>query len=374
VADNDWDEVAGECPAYLHAWQRCAERHLIGYKPRYVLVQEGERLVAIGYRHSISAGAMGLLPPQLPPSLQRVTTGLLSKAAILCNPPLAASIPGIAVHEDCRQPQAVVSRVLDGLTQTPRAFVQLMSGPAGVESLLGRALRSRGYLELPGAASALLSVEWASFDEYLGSMSSKWRRTIRWTCQDARRRGLEIRALRSAESGRYEQDFERLFRSTCLAHGSRYPFTPGVFATLRHELGDRAAFIVALHAGVPVGFVFGVEHRGTLGFPLGGFDYSVSKQLHTVVMLYYAIARHGIESGQRRVLMGLSNLDMKRRLGCQIREQAWFIRTPWRTLDRALHPALRFGHARMLHKQRERRAGGHNRWGTESAPSAFVAR
>jgi hypothetical protein len=377
VRPESWDAIDEGCAGYLHAWQRCLERHLIGYRPEYILAERGPTLVGFGFRHTVPtglttlgwSGANGAAAGRHLDRLRAGGAAQVCRAIRLGNAPLASSLPGVVVRLDDLAPDEVRGRILDELDR-PWALARVVTGSADPCDPVGALLRARGYAVVPSAGWANLDIEWSTFEDYLDAQPSKWRRQIRWTIRDAERRGLEVRELDRRQVGVYEERLEALFTRTCRAHGADSPFTPGILSTFADELGPSAAFLVAFARGEPVGFVFGASTPRVLGFALAGFDYTCAKELKAVSSLYYAIVRAAIDRRKSRAMLGLSNLDMKRRIGCRIEAGASFVRTPSRLATRALCHAIDL-HDRLWSSTRcSPTQGSPTPWSSTQSPSA----
>ena len=114
---------------------------------------------------------------------------------------------------------------------------------------LGRA----GWLQRLGQQYHWENAGYGSFDDFLGALSSRKRKTLRRERRDANDAGLVFRTLRGSQIGRREWDaFYRFYQSTVdRKWGSAY-LTKGFFTLLGDRLGDRVVLMLAEHGGEPV--------------------------------------------------------------------------------------------------------------------------
>jgi predicted N-acyltransferase len=111
---------------------------------------------------------------------------------------------------------------------------------------------TRGWLMRHGVQYHWFNRGYASFDDFLGALSSRKRKTIRKE-RTAARQGLEFRALRGCEIGEHEWDaFWAFYQDT----GSRkwgHPYlTRSAFDLLGERMGDQIVLFLACRDGVPI--------------------------------------------------------------------------------------------------------------------------
>ncbi len=115
------------------------------------------------------------------------------------------------------------------------------------------ALGEAGWLQRIGMQFHWSNNGYATFDDFLGALSSRKRKSIRRERRDANSCGLEFLALRGPEIGRREwRAFHDFYTSTVdRKWGSAY-LTEKFFPLLGERLGDRVVLMLARKDGVPV--------------------------------------------------------------------------------------------------------------------------
>lgn len=115
------------------------------------------------------------------------------------------------------------------------------------------ALGEAGWLRRLGMQFHWENAGYASFDDFLGALSSRKRKVLRRERRDANAAGLTFRALSGADiTERHWDAFYRFYRSTVdRKWGSAY-LTRRFFSLLSERLGDRVVLMVAENKGVPV--------------------------------------------------------------------------------------------------------------------------
>ena len=127
------------------------------------------------------------------------------------------------------------------------------------------ALAEAGWLQRLGTQFHWENAGFATFDDFLGAMSSRKRKTIRRERRDANAVGLEFKALRGSEITRAEWDaFYAFYMSTSdRKWGSAY-LTRKFFTLLSQRLGDAVVLMMAFHAGKPVAGALNLLGRDAL--------------------------------------------------------------------------------------------------------------
>ncbi|HEY5300482.1 MAG TPA: GNAT family N-acetyltransferase [Acetobacteraceae bacterium] len=115
------------------------------------------------------------------------------------------------------------------------------------------ALGEAGWLRRIGMQFHWENAGYASFDDFLGTLSSRKRKVLKRERRDAQAAGLTFRALSGeAITERHWDAFYRFYRGTVdRKWGSAY-LTRRFFSLLSERLGDRVVLMMAENKGVPV--------------------------------------------------------------------------------------------------------------------------
>jgi predicted N-acyltransferase len=115
------------------------------------------------------------------------------------------------------------------------------------------ALAAEGWLQRLGMQFHWENAGYATFDDFLGALSSRKRKVLRRERRDANAAGLDFLALRGPEiTARHWDAFYRFYRSTVdRKWGSAY-LSRKFFTLLSERLGDRVVLMMAEHQGTPV--------------------------------------------------------------------------------------------------------------------------
>ena len=127
------------------------------------------------------------------------------------------------------------------------------------------ALGAAGWLQRLGAQFHWTNEGYGSFEDFLGALASRKRKTIRRERRDANGCGLEFVALRGAEITRRHWDaFYGFYTATVdRKWGSAY-LTRRFFHLLSERLGDAVVLMMAMHRGEPVAGALNLAGTDTL--------------------------------------------------------------------------------------------------------------
>jgi predicted N-acyltransferase len=165
------------------------------------------------------------------------------------------------------------------------------------------ALGAAGWLQRLGTQYHWSNNGYASFDDFLGALSSRKRKSLRRERRDANDCGLDFVTLRGTEITPAQwAAFYRFYRSTVdRKWGSAY-LTKTFFPLLSEKLGDRVVLMLAYKDGKPVAGALNLAGRDALyGRNWGCIgDYPF---LH-FELCYYRAIDYAIEHGLKRVEAG----------------------------------------------------------------------
>jgi predicted N-acyltransferase len=165
------------------------------------------------------------------------------------------------------------------------------------------ALGAAGWLQRIGVQYHWNNNGYGSFDDFLGAMSSRKRKTLKRERRDANAAGLEFVALRGPEITRaHWRAFHRFYASTVdRKWGSAY-LTPEFFPLLGERLGDKVVLMLALDGGEPMAGALNLMGADTLYGRNWGCD-RATPFLH-FELCYYRAIDFAIEQKLARVEAG----------------------------------------------------------------------
>jgi predicted N-acyltransferase len=307
IGQAEWDHCAGDAnPFVSHAFLACVEDSgsagpRTGWLPRHAALRdEAGTLVSAApmYAKSHSYGeyvfdhgwahAMEQAGGQYYPKLQ---------VAVPFSP-----VPGprLLIHPQAGLPDCVMA---DALAQACREMKLSSVHVTFCEEAEYAALGEAGWLQRLGVQYHWQNEAYGSFDDFLGALTARKRKSIKRERRDAQNAGLDFVTLRGAEiTAAHWSAFYRFYESTVdRKWGSAY-LTQDFFAMLGDRLGDRVVLMLALQDGTPVAGALNLMGRdalygrnwGCLGdWPFLHFE-----------LCYYRAIDFAIAHGLRRVEAG----------------------------------------------------------------------
>jgi predicted N-acyltransferase len=269
VAAADWDACAGaDNPFVSHAFLSAVEdsgsaNARTGWLPQHaVLTDEQGRVVAAApmYAKSHSYGEY-VFDHGWANALERAGGDYYPKLQVAV-PFSPVPGPRLLVRPGSGLPQAALAGALvQACQQLGTSSVHATFCTEAEWQTLGKA----GWLQRIGVQFHWHNRGYASFDDFLGALSSRKRKVLRRERRDANACGLEFVALRGPEIGRAQWDaFYDFYQSTVdRKWGSAY-LTREFFTLLGQRLGERVVLMLALRGGEPVAGALNLAGADTL--------------------------------------------------------------------------------------------------------------
>ena len=237
--------------------------------------------------------------------------------------------------------QAMANALSQACTELQLSSVHVTFCRAEEYERLGEA----GWLQRLGTQFHWENAGYASFDDFLASLSSRKRKVVRRERRDANDCGLEYRTLRGAEITRaHWKAFYKFYTSTVdRKWGSAY-LSDRFFPLLSERLGDRVVLMLAEHEGRPVAGALNLLGRDTLY----GRNWGCVGEwpfLHFELCYYRAIA-FAIENGLARVEAGAQG---------EHKIQRGYLPQPTYSAHWIAHPGLRGAVAAFVAEERAAR-------------------
>ncbi|HWS53151.1 MAG TPA: GNAT family N-acetyltransferase [Pyrinomonadaceae bacterium] len=181
---------------------------------------------------------------------------------------------------------------------------------------------------------------WRNYDDYLASLTSRYRKVARQIEKDVAAAGCVVEELRDVESRAAE--LHGLYMQTHLGARLRLvTLRPEFIPTLAARLGDALRCAVVRRDDQLLGFVTTVrDGEQAVGYYIG-FDRAANAEFPVYFRLLQAVVADAIRLGCRRLSLGRTALEPKARLGARP--------APMRVLIRHRIPALNVLVRGLLH-------------------------
>jgi hypothetical protein len=170
-----------------------------------------------------------------------------------------------------------------------------------------------------------LSPKWRTYDDYLASLTSKYRKTAKNIDKEALEAGCQVEELHDVAG--HAETLHGLYMQTHINACFR-PVTlrPEFLPTLAERLGDDMRTTILKREGQMLGFVTTVRDGDTaVGYYIG-FDRKASAEVPIYLRLLQAVIEDAIKLGCGKLSLGRTALEPKARLGARPQPMRVWIR------------------------------------------------
>jgi len=182
------------------------------------------------------------------------------------------------------------------------------------------ALSRFSYRELETEPNMVLEIspKWKSYDDYLASLTSKYRKQSKQIEKEVEAEGCTVTDFKSDEIARQAEQLHALYLQTHKNARLRLVTLPVAFLPrLAQELGDDMRLTVLKRGETLLGFVTTVKDGETaVGYYIG-FDRAANADIPIYFRLLQAVIGHAISLGCTRLSLGRTALEPKARLGAR---------------------------------------------------------
>ena len=345
-----WDLCAGDDnPFVSHAFLSAVEDSgsagpRTGWMPRHATLNEGGRMLAAApmYAKSHSYGEY-VFDHGWAAAFERAGGRYYPKLQV-ASPFSPVSGPRLLLRADLpaeRRP-AIRRAMAAGLSQSCSELRLSSVHVTFCEAEEYEELGAAGWLQRLGTQFHWENAGYGCFEDFLGSLSSRKRKSVRRERRDANACGLTYRTLRGGEiTAAHWKAFHRFYLATVdRKWGSAY-LSDRFFPLLSQRLGDRVVLMLAEHDGRPVAGALNLLGADTLygrnwgcvgDWPFLHFE-----------LCYYRAIEFAIEHGLRRVEAGAQG---------EHKIQRGYLPRPTYSAHWIAHPGLRGAVAEFLEEER----------------------
>jgi predicted N-acyltransferase len=163
-----------------------------------------------------------------------------------------------------------------------------------------------------------IPAKWKSYDDYLASLTSKYRKQAKQIEKEVTAAGCSVEEIKSDAVARSASQLHELYLQTHHNARLRLVTLPIAFLpALAESLGDDMRFTVLKQGEALLGFVTTVKDGETaVGYYIG-FDRKANAEIPIYFRLLQTVVGHAIALGCRRLSLGRTALEPKARLGAR---------------------------------------------------------
>jgi hypothetical protein len=329
----EWDAfVPADRPHLRSGFLAAAVDGAVVAEPLYLMVYNGDRLMAVAFAYTLEPDLLGVVPVWLRKLLRffipAVRRGWRPSLRV-CGPPLWNGASGICLAPDleAHERRAVVREIEGRVATSARddqvVFVREFNDDE-VKNYAGE-LEALGYFAAELLPGMQLPIEWASQDEYLATLRSSYRRHFR-------------RDLRAGDALQWElrETFDdlaavaaELFDNVHLRAEFRFErLTPEFFQAVSGFGPSRLLVAREPVSGKVVGVNLLLFAEGYVQFTYIGMNYDYIDPYRLYFNLFERSLIEAIRHGATRCTLGADSYSFKTRLGAQPYRLTGYLRHP----------------------------------------------
>jgi len=179
-------------------------------------------------------------------------------------------------------------------------------------------LKERGYMKIHNLPNAEIKVRWKSFDEYLNSMRSNYRRKIIKRMDKCAKANISIRVVKNFST--HTPELKRLYDNVYdqAKEIKRERLAESFFQNINKYLGEKTVMLSAVKDDRLIGYMLLLFSGKTLITKFPGLNYDYNKEYCVYFNLFYKTIELAIETGMDNIDMGITTLDPKKDMGSDI--------------------------------------------------------
>jgi predicted N-acyltransferase len=168
-----------------------------------------------------------------------------------------------------------------------------------------------------------IDLDFETFEDYLQSLSSRTRRSIRNTLNKADK--WDIRTVFTNEFSTWKDVTCRLQKYVCEKHDNFRSYLTGKFYdALEKNLKDRAELAIFFKDDIPLAFGLALSSPESTQYKFVGIDPEY-KEYQAYFLIYYQGIKRAIEHQKSRIYFGPTTYSFKEKIGCQREEHIGLI-------------------------------------------------
>ena len=319
-----WEKVTSHnslflSPRYLRVLEESGPDNL---RPCYALIFRDKEPVAAVAAQSVTVSAARLRKK----ASTKVPLDRLEEKMLVCGNLLSWGMHGISFAPNVVHTSLwpAVAEAIYRLRRVDKlfgdtAFVMVKDIPDAYASS-ATALSRFSYRELETEPNMVLDIspQWKTYDDYMASLTSKYRKQAKQIEKEVTAAGCTVEEIKSDQIAQKADDLHALYLQTHKNARLRLVTLPVSFLpTLARQLGDDMKFTILRKDDRLLGFVTTVKDGETAVGYYVGFDRKANAEFPIYFRLLQSVVDHAIALGCKRLSLGRTALEPKARLGAR---------------------------------------------------------
>jgi len=159
-----------------------------------------------------------------------------------------------------------------------------------------------------------IDLQFSDFDEYLHSLRTSARISIKRTINRAQKRG--VTSFFTSDFSRWKQVVHRLQGYTCEQHHNyRWHLPPCFYEALETNVQEEAELVLFFKDDIPLAFALSLNTPRVAQYKFVGVDPRYRKY-DAYFLIYYEGIQRALQRNQERIYFGPSTYEFKKKIGC----------------------------------------------------------
>ena len=200
---------------------------------------------------------------------------------------------------------------------------------------------SQGYHLFSVQPNMILDMheDWNSFDDYLGSMTSKYR--VRAKRAYKKSKDIVFREFDEAEIEKHLDQIYKYFLGVQEYAGFNLVYLkPEYFLALKRQLGEKYKLFGYFFEGRLVGFNTVIINHDELEAHFLGFDKEINVKHQLYLTMLYDKVKKAIKLGSKRIVFARTAMEIKSSVGATPKELCIYLRHENRMLNKVVSPII----------------------------------
>jgi len=346
IKKEDWNDFFGNCPEGSWFYETLEQSRLTEFSFHYLLAYRQQRLTAILPFFTADFSADSVLDPsvkRLVSAARFIVPRFLVFKTLFCGSPFGEhGLIGVSPDENDRQGllQAIVAKLKNFAKLQGLSLIIFKDFPASDTPALDL-LCGLGFFKADSFPSAIISLPYKTFDEYLASLSSGARKDLQRKLKKANvGSALTTQVVESVDE--IIDDIYRLYINTYTAGATKFEKLTKQFFLNVSNKGPGCRYFLYYIDGRLAAFNLCFVHDGLLIDKFIGFDYDLSRKYSLYFVSWCTNVQWCIENGIGSYQVGQTDYAPKTYLGCRLVPLYAYVRHTNGMINRFLQVLAKF--------------------------------
>jgi predicted N-acyltransferase len=347
IKKEDWEALFGNEPEGYWFYKTLEESNLAGFTYRYLLMYNNTTPIAIAPLFIADFYTDNVLDPGLVKwigAVRKVLPRFLVFKTLFCGSPFG-EWGSIGMPKGGAGGGLLLERLqgaLNAYCKESGSSLIIFKDFSAEDTTLLDGLQPLGFFKTDSFPSSVIDLTFASFEDYLASLSHAARKDLRRKLKKAQTGGnVTMRVVERVDD--IIDDIYRLYLNTYEAGKTKFEkLTREFFIKASENAGDRCKYFLYYINGKLAAFNLCFMHNDMIIDKFIGFDYELSRQYSLYFVSWCLNLQWCLDNGIRHYQVGQTDYEPKTYLGCRLVPLYAYVRHTNGLVNRLLQVLERF--------------------------------